>query len=477
MKTISWRTPLLLAALALLALGLAACGGQTVAAQELAETPAPAPEQEASPAVQEEKEPVSTLDYETYVAILPAASGGMRVMALRLFEDGTLEWETDFHNGEPPIQEVGVWQINGDGAVAVTVTGQVDRAYDEPNQIVFQRDDDQLVAVAYDVNMYGSQGLQLMRAADLASRAEKALFTLDLAAGFPLDPTFMSVNAGGEVDASLLGPKCRGFVSAAPVVSVNWTGAAEFVEVFFVSDDDPTLVVLTPDGQVLCNDDANDHLLDPVIEINNPAEGQYRIWVGSFNEGHLLPGILVLTTKPEVNLGTFNLGSFIQRTQIPEVVPQPESIADRQALIETLEMALAESPEVTAENLPIQVDVIADGIVPLFQLPLAARGCSGLVTGSPTYTFSWAGEIGTLRAMFEGDEDSSLLVIGPDRTVVCNDDSADGSNLNPVIDITNPAPGLYAVYVGRLSPENPVTGVLSITDDTDAPDILAPTSD
>ena len=476
MRTISWQKLLLLAALALLALGLAACGGRAVAAPAMAETPAP--EEEAAPAEQGEKEPVSTVNYESYLAILPAASGGgTRVMSLRLYEDGTLEWDTDYQNGEPPIQEVGAWQDNGDGTLTVTVTGQVDRAYDEPDEIVFQRDGDQLIAVEYDVNKYGSEGLQLTLAADVAAGVEASLFTIDLTAGFPLDPTFMSLNAGGEVDASILGPECRGFVNAKPVVTLNWTGSADFLEVFFVSDDDPTLVVVGPDGQVMCNDDANDQLLDPVVQIDNPAQGQYRIWAGSFNKGHLLPGILVLTTKPEVNLGTFNLGSFIERAQLPEIVPEPEAIADREALIETLEMALAEAPDLSHDDLPTLLDVVADGIVPLFQLPLEDRNCAGLVTGAPTYTFNWVGETDTLRTMFEGDGDSSLLLIEPDRTVVCSDDSVDGSNLNPVIDISSPAQGLYAVYVGRLSPEAPVTGVLSITDESDAPDVLAPASE
>ena len=350
MKTISWHKLLLLAALALLALGLAACGGRAVAAPSAQATPTPAPEEEAAAVEPADKEPVSTLNYADYVAIMPAASGGPRLMSLRLFEDGTLEWDTDYQNGEPPIQEVGVWQDNGDGALTVTVTGQVDRAYDEPKEIVFQRDGDQIIAVEYDMSTYGSEGLTLTLAADVLAGVEASLFTIDLAAGFPLDPTFMSLNAGGEVDASILGLECRGFINAEPVVTVNWTGSAEFVEVFFVSDDDPTLVVLTPDGQVLCNDDANDHLLDPVVQIDNPVQGQYRIWAGSFNEGHLLPGILVLTTKPEVNLGTFNLSSFIERAQIPEVVAEPEGIADREALIMTLEMALAEAPDLATSR-------------------------------------------------------------------------------------------------------------------------------
>ncbi len=128
--------------------------------------------------------------------------------------------------------------------------------------------------------------------------------TLDLAAGFPLDPTFVSVNGGGEVDASLLGPDCKGFINRNPVATVNWTGAAEMLRAFFYSDSDSTLVVLTPDGKLVCNDNANEQLLDPVLDIKNPVPGKYRIWVGSAADRQRIPGILVLTAKPETSTST-----------------------------------------------------------------------------------------------------------------------------------------------------------------------------
>ena len=483
MITRSWQRLLLLAALALLVTGVTACSGRALAAPAMEESPTVAPQE--PPATEEQvSEPASTdaekaqpaaTGYQSYVAVMPAASGGgTRVMVLRLFDDGTLTWQTQFQNGEPAIVEVGTWTGNADGTLTVNVTGQTDRVYDAPNVIVFQQTDGMLVATQYDQNLYGSEGLQLRSVKDVAAGVEASLFTLDLAAGFPLDPTFMSVNAGGAVPADLLGPGCTGFVNTEPVVTLNWTGATDFLKVFFVSNDDPTLVVLTPDGQALCNDDANSRLLDPVVQISNPVTGTYRIWAGSYTEGNLLPGILVLTTKPNVGLGTFNLGTLIQRAQIPEVVSEPPAIASPEDLAQTLQMALADSPKLTEADLPATVDIVADGYVPLFQLPLENRSCSGLVTGSPSYTFDWTGTSDALRIMFEGDGDSSLLVVRPDMSVLCSDDSADGSNLNPVIDINGAAQGLYAVYVGRINPEAPVTGMLSVTDQTDEPDVLAP---
>ena len=473
MKAISWQKMLLIAAFALLTLGLTAAAGQALAA--------PAQEGQDAPALQEEKaadEVDDSTEYQTYVAVLPGASGGgTRVVSVRFFEDGTVLWDTQFHNGEPPIEEVGTWEDTGEGSVTVTITGQADAEYDEPATVVFQIDDDVLIATDYDKSMYGAEGLQLKSAVDVLAGVEASLITLDLAAGFPLDPTFMSVNAGGEVPATLLGAGCSGFINPEPVVTVNWSGDADFVEVFFVSNDDPTLVIMTPDGEILCNDDANDNLLDPVIEITAPVEGVYKIWVGSFNSGHLLPGVLVLTTNPEVNLGTFNLGGLIHRAQMPETLPEHETIIEEAALIEELEMAIAEATDLTEAELGTTIDIVADGDVPLFMLPLEAQGCAGLVTVAPSYTFDWQGEAETLRVMFEGDADSSLLVIGPDMTVVCADDSADGANQNPMVDVSAPATGLYAVYVGRISPEAPVTGVLSITDGSAEPETLAPASE
>ena len=210
-------------------------------AAETAEEPAA----EDAATAEAEKEPASTVGYQTFVSVMPAASGGgTRVMGLRLFEDGTLAWDTQFHNGEPPIEEIGTWTENSDGTITATVTGRPDMTYDEPDVVVFQSEDGTLVAVEYDESMYGSEGLELTSVRDVAASVEASLFTLDLAAGFPLDPTFMSVNAGGAVPASLLGAECSGFVNEVPVVTVNWSGQADFVEVFFVSNDDPTLVVI-----------------------------------------------------------------------------------------------------------------------------------------------------------------------------------------------------------------------------------------
>ncbi len=202
------------------------------------------------------------------------------------------------YTDQAPIVQTGAWEDNGDDTLTVTLTNVDGKEMATPTVVKFQREGTFLNAVAYDKAVFGAEGLKLNLAADVARKVGPSLVTLDLAAGFPLDPTFMSVNGGGEVDASLLGPDCKGYINRNPVVTVNWSGEADLLRAFFYSDSDSTLVVLTPDGKLICNDNANEQLLDPVLDIKNPVPGKYRIWVGSAADRQRIPGVLVLTTQP-----------------------------------------------------------------------------------------------------------------------------------------------------------------------------------
>jgi hypothetical protein len=235
-------------------------------------------------------------------------------------------------------------------------------------------------------------------------------------------------------------------------------------------------MVLTPDGQVLCNDDANDDLLDPVIEISEPVTGTYRIWVGSYAKGQLIPGVLVLTTRPEVNIGTFNLGGLIRRPLVSETQPEPTPVATRDAAMAAIRELEAEAVEVGADADPVNASLTVSGTIPLFQLDLPNPACNGLVSGVPDFVFNWTGDGEQLAVFFEGDGDSTLLVLSEDgEQLVCGDDVETGANINPLVVVAEPKPGLYGVWVGRLDPSKPVAGTLSITTAADAaPKILAP---
>lgn len=108
---------------------------------------------------------VETTDFAgTYKATLPAAASPGRDITLTLNPDGTIEWSTDYLNGEAPILEMGTWESNANGTATVTLTGRPDGlVYENPDVITFILVNGELIAVAYDINTYGSQGLQLTR--------------------------------------------------------------------------------------------------------------------------------------------------------------------------------------------------------------------------------------------------------------------------------------------------------------------------
>lgn len=438
-------------------------------AEAQAASTAAVPASEAAPAEESETaaptaEAASSAAENSFLTIRTGADGANVLLALNLNTDGTFELVTDAHTDAPVVVESGVWRDNGDGTITATLNRHDGTAYFAPFTVTLRRDGERLTVVASDQALASAIGLQFTQAAEVARRVVTGLITIDLAAGFPLDPTFVSVNGGGEVDASILGEACSGFINTSPVVTVNWTGEAELVKAFFVSDSDSTLVVLTPDGQVLCNDDAGENLLDPLVELASPAVGQYRIWIGSYAKSQLIPGILVLSTRSDVGLGSFALASFIKRPLISEIAAKPA----RKAMTETLASGAvslrAKLPALAAGQEPLRQSMAVEGTAPAFEVDFGGALCNGFLSEAPDYVFDWSGQADSLRFWFEGDGDATLLVLTPDQQALCNDDALAGSNVNPLIEIADPGEGQYSVYVGRVQLDKPIEGELVITD-------------
>jgi serine protease Do len=130
---------------------------------------------------------------------------------------------------------------------------------------------------------------------------------VQLESGFRDDPHLVEMQSGAtegafvDIAATGIGAECVGYATPAPDYRVQWTGNSEGLRIFFYStleDGDTTLVINQPDGSWLCIDDASG--LNPLIDILNPAEGQYDIWVGSFSPDENIPGYLVITENADV---------------------------------------------------------------------------------------------------------------------------------------------------------------------------------
>ncbi|MEZ4768257.1 MAG: hypothetical protein R2844_07515 [Caldilineales bacterium] len=302
-----------------------------------------------------------------------------------------------------------------------------------------------------------------------------AFITINPEAGFPLDPFLVSVQAGGPVTASTLSEACQGYISEAPIVTADYQGEADTLKVFFYSDSDTTIVVETPDGDYLCNDDTNGLLLDPTVAISQPVTGTYSVWVGNSVPRGLAAGFLVFTTREDMSASKLALASLVKRNNVPEVLPlRDRFVRAGQNLQDAL--AAVDSPvEIEAGGDAITATVAPTGVLPAPELQTDDALCNGLVSLTPDLAFDWSGDTDALSVFVEADADTTLLVVAPDGSVSCSDDSGEADNLNPLVTIEQPAEGRYLVWVGRLSPDSEPTGTLTVTDAADAqPEALQP---
>jgi hypothetical protein len=111
--------------------------------------------------------------------------------------------------------------------------------------------------------------------------------TLTLRSGFTPDPQVVQLMSGGSIDASDSINGCRGFISNAPDVRLNYTAGSYPLIISVDSDADTTLVVNAPDGRWYCDDDSGVNGLNPMVRFNRPQSGRYEIWVGTYGNGGL----------------------------------------------------------------------------------------------------------------------------------------------------------------------------------------------
>jgi hypothetical protein len=253
-----------------------------------------------------------------------------------------------------------------------------------------------------------------------------------LSAGFTPDPFTLDMAAGGAEDASQTDATCTGYVSTSPDFRINWTGTVAQLRIFFLGEDDTTLVINTPSGQWLCNDDAPG-TLNPNVDIQNPAAGAYNIWVGTYSGGDPVNGTLTITTDV-----TMNPAGTIDATLDPWFGDD--------------EISAGFTPD------PYTADVVAGGGIDASSM---GADCVGYMRGSPTYRITWSGTTANLRIFYAGSDDTSLMIQDPAGNFICNDDSFD--SLHPALDFPSPAAGVYNIWVGSYTQEY-VFGTLYITE-------------
>jgi hypothetical protein len=256
-------------------------------------------------------------------------------------------------------------------------------------------------------------GLALLTVAGTASAqsvdAPPAGGTADLRPGndFARDIS-LTVAASGEPVENAAG--CPGqYDLSRPEMNLRVVGPARPLRIYARSSDDTVMMVRTPGGEWLCNDDSDG--LNPAVSLEPAQPGIYNVWVGPyFSEG----GAHAITLYADDHAGT-------------SLDPAARPTA-----------GAARAGSFSPDPREISVEIGADA---------SSEECPGFYSAAPSFNLNYDGD-GPLfiYARAVGEEDDLTLAVNlPDGTWECNDDA---EGLNPGLGFERPMQGLYNVWVG-----------------------------
>lgn len=117
---------------------------------------------------------------------------------------------------------------------------------------------------------------------------------IDLYAGFTPDPYARNITAGGTRNlANCFTGGFTGFVAVAPDFDLYWNGQSAQLTIAVISGADSVLLVSDPSGDWWYSDDYRG--TNPAITFNNPQQGLYDIWIGTYDGSRRNPGQLIFT--------------------------------------------------------------------------------------------------------------------------------------------------------------------------------------
>jgi len=281
---------------------------------------------------------------------------------------------------------------------------------------------------------------------------DPAYGSASLSAGFTPDPHRVTVISGGAVDASYLSSLCVGYAAQGPDYSLEWSGTSSMLRFYFVAEndgDDTSLIVNRPDGSWSCNDDSESSSLDPMVKVENPQEGRYDIWIGSYSEDDYIEGVLYMSERDITPAAQEESDSGSATALDYSQDPMYGNIA--------LSAGFTPDPNVTDMTSGGSVDVSAENL---------GTGCTGYASSAPDMRLEWTGSTSDLRIFFEPNQpgnDTVLIVNTPSGGWICNDD-ASSDTLNPMVDLQGYSEGQYDIWIGSYASGEYISGKLTITE-------------
>jgi hypothetical protein len=274
--------------------------------------------------------------------------------------------------------------------------------------------------------------------------------------GFTPDPMTITVTSGGNLQVSSmgLGAGCTGYATEAPDFRFNLQGgSSSFLRFFVESAVDTTLVINGPNGQWHCNDDISSSNRNPMVDFTNAPPGQYDVWIGSYQANDRARGTLNITELSNRQPGGGNGGggavaSAAQGSGALNIAGNP-TFGDRSI-----------APGFTPD--PLTASITSGGGINAANAGLPS-GCVGWVAANPDFNVVLTGNSNFLRFFVNNtNEDTTLVINGPNGQWFCNDDSFNGRN--PSVDFNGAGSGTYNVWVGSYTQGTNTRVQLNVTE-------------
>ena len=235
---------------------------------------------------------------------------------------------------------------------------------------------------------------------------------------FVPDPHSVSVTSGGNVEVEIEGCEL-GYVSDAPDVDLYYTttGGSDLY-IYVEGEGDTMLLINTPDGGWVCDDDSHGDL-DPLVHIPSAEDGLYDIWVGSYSAGERHAATLYIS----------ELSPYVATEGAPDFTLDPT--------YGELALSAGFLPD------PRSVSLTAGG-----SIDVDVGSCGyGYVANAPDVHLRWdSSGASDLYLYVNASDDTTLLINRPDGTWVCDDDALGEGN--PLVVIPGASAGRYDVWVG-----------------------------
>jgi hypothetical protein len=266
------------------------------------------------------------------------------------------------------------------------------------------------------INRAAVRGIALCAALSAGFATASDYRNFDIGEGFSPDPQTGTGTTGGSRDAAqAFGGECSGSVDTTPDHIINVSSAVN-LKVYTTSTTDSTLIVRGPSG-TFCDDDSRGELDAEINAMLRP--GRYEVYVGHLGE----TGTYTLTLTENVggrSGGAGDEGGI-------------EAYRDF-----TLGAGFSPDPQRSRGDTGGSRDARSYG-----------KACTGTIDTTPDHRLTVTSAL-NLRIFVESTTDSTLVVVGPNRTW-CDDDSH--GDLDPEI-TGNFVPGQYEIYVGTNGGQN-----------------------